>query len=106
MQRINFIRTGTWLTGALALLVSAQARQVVRVQLRDSVVPALAKSAVTSNLPDSQPLHLSIALNPRFPNELKAFCDSVSNPSSPNYRDFITPEQVGEQFRSEEHTSE
>ena len=43
---------------------------------------------------------LSICVNFPFarPQEMQAFVDSVSDPKSPKYRQFITPEEVGERF--------
>ncbi|AIE87663.1 protease pro-enzyme activation domain-containing protein [Fimbriimonas ginsengisoli] len=43
-------------------------------------------------------LHVSVSLPLGNSAGLEAFCDSVSNPKSPNYRQFITPEEVGRQF--------
>jgi hypothetical protein len=45
---------------------------------------------------------LAIGLQPARPDALQAFCDSVSNPKSPNYRNFITPEEVGIRFGAAE----
>jgi hypothetical protein len=43
-------------------------------------------------------LHLSVSLPYRDPAGIAAFVDSVSDPASPNYRQFLTPEQVGARF--------
>jgi subtilase family serine protease len=43
-------------------------------------------------------LHISVSLTPTDPFGLQAYADSVSNPASPNYRKFLTPEQVGAMF--------
>lgn len=69
-----------------------------RVAVKNSVQPALTKSQVIGNVADSQQMYLAVALEPRYGKELQAFCDSVSDPKSPNYRQYLTPEQVGEQF--------
>jgi subtilase family serine protease len=43
-------------------------------------------------------LHLSIGLACRDPHGLQSFVDSVSDPKSPNYRHFISPQEVGSRF--------
>jgi len=43
-------------------------------------------------------LHVSVSIPPADPQGLQAFADGVSDPSSPNYRQFLTPEQVGSLF--------
>jgi len=73
-------------------------QRVQTVALNDSVLPVLKQSRVTGAPSSATVLHLSIGLQPRFPAELQAFCDSVSDPSSPSYRHFMTPAQVGENF--------
>jgi subtilase family serine protease len=96
MRLINSVSV---LCGALALVASASAKgAVTRVQLADSLPVAVKQSKVVGSVSGSQVLNLTISLQPRFPAELQAFCDSVSNPFSPNYRHFMTPDQVGEAF--------
>jgi subtilase family serine protease len=41
---------------------------------------------------------VSVSLPFARPLEAQAFVDDVSNPASPNYRQFLSPEQVGERF--------
>ncbi|HWA84430.1 MAG TPA: protease pro-enzyme activation domain-containing protein, partial [Fimbriimonadaceae bacterium] len=85
--------------GALVLSHSAFAKApIVGRQLNDSVIPAVRKSVQVAPTPGSEVLYLAVSLYPRYPAELKAFCDSVSDPKSPSYRQFMTPEQVGESF--------
>jgi len=79
---------------ALAAAVS----QAAGVPLRDGVLPALSKSKVVGNVDPNQKLTIGIGLQPRHLAELEAFADSVSDPSSPNFRQFMTPEQVGLNF--------
>ncbi|HVT12710.1 MAG TPA: protease pro-enzyme activation domain-containing protein [Fimbriimonadaceae bacterium] len=66
--------------------------------LENSVLKVLPQSKVIGPASPSEVLHLGFGLQPRFPAELQAFCDSVSNPKSPNYRQFMTPREVGEAF--------
>ena len=46
----------------------------------------------------NQVLHLAVSLPLSNPAGMEAFVSSVSDPTSPNYRQFLTPEQVGQQF--------
>ena len=46
----------------------------------------------------SAPLSISLCLPFADPVGMQKFVDSVSNPKSPNYRQFITPEEVGRRF--------
>lgn len=75
-----------------------QKKQVEWIPL-DQPVP---KSAVTAALigPKSGAdlLHLSISLPLRDPVGMQQFVDSVSDPTSPNYRHFATPEEIGARF--------
>ncbi|MDR3689924.1 MAG: protease pro-enzyme activation domain-containing protein [Fimbriimonas sp.] len=58
---------------------------------------AIASKAI--GMKDSKELlHISIALPYRDAAGMQRFVDSVSNPRSPDYRKFITPEQIGQRF--------
>ena len=50
------------------------------------------------HLPPQEQLHLSVSLPYAHPVELQNFVDSVSDPKSPNYRQFIKPEEIGVRF--------
>ena len=81
------------------LAAASQAKSPTqRVQIAGTALPAVQSARVIGAADSSMPIHMSVGLNPRFPDELKAFCDSVSNPLSPNYLHFMTPAQVGENF--------
>ena len=43
-------------------------------------------------------IQISVSLKPQALGSLQAYADSVSDPNSPNYRQFLTPEEVGEIF--------
>jgi Pro-kumamolisin, activation domain len=43
-------------------------------------------------------LNLCVSMPYARPDAMQEFVDAVSNPNSPSYRHFITPEQVGERF--------
>jgi subtilase family serine protease len=85
------------LTCFLAGIVGASA-SVPLVPINQPILPSLSGAKVTGAPPSSTVIPFEISLAPRSPAALQAFCDSVSNPASPNYRKFITPGQVGSQF--------
>ena len=43
-------------------------------------------------------LHIAVSLPYADPDGIQAFVDSVSDPASPSYRQFLTPEEVGDRF--------
>jgi subtilase family serine protease len=43
-------------------------------------------------------IHIAVGIPYRNQSQIQAFVDSVSNPASPNYRHFITPDEVGRRF--------
>lgn len=60
----------------------------------------IAKQAASVS-PD-EAIHFAISLQPRDPVGLERFVEDVSNPSSPNFRHFLTPDQVGSLFGPEQ----
>ena len=48
--------------------------------------------------PASDVIHIAIGIPYRDQAQIQAFDDSVSSPASPNYRHFITPDEVGWRF--------
>lgn len=91
------------LMGALGLGVvlipMAGAQTSTQMTSLSMTVPSvIAKSTLKSHTASTTPVHLTISL--QFPNApaVKTFADSVSNPKSPTYRQFLTPEQFGAKF--------
>ncbi len=65
----------------------------------DVEIPAKVRSSVMIAVASPfQKLNVTVSLPYADPVGVQAFADSVSDPSSPNYRKFITPEEVGERF--------
>ncbi len=61
--------------------------------------PSILKNAtLKSHALASQKLHVTVCM--KFPNQaaVQAFVDSVSDPASPNYRNFVTPAEFGARF--------
>lgn len=56
----------------------------------------LAQTSVAAQ--PSEPVHFAISLQPSDPVGLQMFVEDVSNPASPNFRHFLSPEQVGAMF--------
>jgi len=61
--------------------------------------PALARAArVLGPLNGARQLHVTVALRPRDPAALAAFVAAISDPRSPDYRDFLNPRQFAQRF--------
>lgn len=70
-----------------------------RTQLSSIKAPTAIQTALKVGAANpSQVLHLTVSLPFGDEPGIKAFVDSVSDPASPNYRNFITPEEVGQRF--------
>ena len=89
-----------WITGAsllIALLAAGAAAQERR--LLTGHVPALAtKAVVIGRLPSTNSLNLAIGLPLRDPEGLDRFLQDICNPASPNYRQYLTPDQFNARF--------
>jgi len=84
---------------ALAQAAGASGQQQVQFVAIPTRVPDVVNRS--TDLGHSNPdrvLHMSVSLPYDDPAGVAAFVDSVSNPASPNYRQFLTPEQVGARF--------
>lgn len=66
--------------------------------LEMSVPPTLQSSTRLSDAPSEQVLHLSVSLPYGDLEGMQKFADDVSNPKSPNFRHFLSPEEVGNRF--------
>lgn len=83
---------------AVPLAAAAFARPQIYKQMAGTIVPELSQAKLLGHANGSDQLLLTFNLQPRFPDELQAFADAVSDPKSPTYRHFMTPAQVGEAF--------
>jgi len=84
----------------LALTVGAigQTNQVAWTPLQQDL-PRQALTAIPlGQKAQSDVLHISVAMPFGDSEGIRSFIDSVSNPASPNYRKFLSPEQVGSRF--------
>jgi subtilase family serine protease len=62
------------------------------------LVEAVAHSQIVGPAPASTPVHLCVCLKMPVPGALEASVDDVSDPGSPNYRHFLTPDEIGQRF--------
>src|SRR5262249_44707783 len=98
MHRNHFTALAA-LTLTSGLGAAAFGQQPVRVVALPTRVPEVV--ARSNDLGHSNPdrvLHMAVSLPYADPTGIAAFVDSVSDPTSPNYRQFLTPEQVGARF--------
>src|SRR5579862_541801 len=92
------IRPKSYRSAVVAVTAGLVALGFGQTTLSGTVVPGVAQSTVVGALPPNQTVYVTVSLKPRFPTELQAFVNDVNNPRSPNYRSWLTPAQVGEQF--------
>lgn len=81
----------------LCLSVSAQA-QNQRSALKVQPPGVIHRSLKLGHTDPKRELHVSVSLPYGDPEGMLKFVDSVSNPLSPNYRNWITPDEVGQRF--------
>ncbi len=62
------------------------------------VVPTAAKAAVLNTTNTSQQIEISVALKPTSEAAFQAYVDEQSDPTSPLYKHWLTPEEVGQKF--------
>ena len=98
MNRTRAIAAQAVLLG-LCLAPCAFAKDSQKVKLDKVEVPGAIKHSLKLGHTDPvKKLYVTVSLPYGDPAGMQAFVDSVSNPASPNYRNFITPEQVGARF--------
>lgn len=67
-------------------------------QLHKEVPDVLSRSLKLGHSDPNRLLHVAVSLPFADQAGMEAFVNSVSNPRSPNYRNFMTPEQIGARF--------
>ena len=86
----------------LAIVANAAPQNSAKlVPLPNSVLPVVSQSMPAlsiSKSPVASALEVAISLKPRDLAGLQAFADVVSDPKSPQYRHFISPEEVGNRY--------
>jgi len=82
---------------AIAIVMAASPAYAGRIL--NGHVPAAARAQLPlSDVPETDHLRLAIGLSVRDPAALQAFIKEVSDPQSPNFRQYLTPQQFTERF--------
>jgi len=76
----------------------ALAQEPSRVRLVHNTLPALAQAQVTGAASRDRQLQLAITLSVSSPAALKELIDRLYDPTSPEYRHFLTPTQFADRF--------
>ncbi|HWD37912.1 MAG TPA: protease pro-enzyme activation domain-containing protein [Fimbriimonas sp.] len=66
--------------------------------LKVAVPSVIQRSTLVGPLPSSTVLHLAITMPPSDSTAFQNYVNQLSDPTSPNYRKFLTPAQVGSMF--------
>ncbi len=82
----------------LATLSVGQKKQPDWVQLRQDVPRQVLNNSPVRPKPTTDILHISISMPYRDAGGMQQFVNSVSDPNSPNYRHFASPEEIGQRF--------
>lgn len=92
--------TGAMASSAMALILcaGASAQAQGKSALRVAVPGAVHRSMKLDHTDPNRLLHVSVSLPYGDPEGMQRFVDSVSDPKSPNYHKYITPEEVGARF--------
>ena len=82
----------------LSVLLNTPAHAAERQTLRGHVPAAVARLAPVDQLPGSQRMNLAIGLPLRNQEALTKLLQQIYDPGSPQYRQYLTPEQFTEKF--------
>lgn len=82
--------------GSVSISLAKPSTQVVK--LADSIIEGVKQGTIIGAPSPSQTLTIGVALTPSNMAGLEAMADAVSDPNSPNYRHFLTPEQIAASF--------
>ena len=82
----------------LASQVAMAQAPVPRAELKQAPLSVIGRSTYVGHVPADQMLQVTLAVPYRDPVGIQKFVDDVSNPKSPNYRHFISPEEVAARF--------
>ena len=94
MKRFNVTLLAAGLLAAFASAGPVESLQALHQQVPNAIL----SSALAGHTDPSSTVHFTVSLTLSDPDGLQRFADSVSNPKSPNFRQFITPEEVGMRF--------
>jgi subtilase family serine protease len=80
------------------MAVFASAGQLPALSIGQPAIDAIGHSSLIGPAPVAQVVHLCVCLKMPNPTALQAFVDDVSDPVSPNYRQFLSPDELGQKF--------
>jgi len=83
---------------ALSIVFVAQAKENQRIALTGQIVPLVSKAHLIGSAQGQQELNLSVGLQPRNQAELNALLSNQSDPHSPLYHRYLTPQQFADEF--------
>jgi subtilase family serine protease len=97
------MRSQNWFPGlpafcAALFLSSISAQTAGRQMLHGHVPEATARSRVVGRVPSGDRLNLAVGLPLRNQEELDLLLQQLSDPASPNYRSFLTPDEFASRF--------
>lgn len=99
MERLSFRRLALpCLVGLLVPTLGWAQATPERAILAKPVPIQSMSTASLGKIRADQPLTIAVSLKYRDPQGIERYVDAVSNPKSPTYRHFLTPEQVGAKF--------
>jgi len=97
-RRLPTLRIGLALAAICSALSAGASGQTPFVTVRDDLTQVLSRTQYVSHADPSLAMHINVSLKSPNPSGLKIFVDDVSNPTSPNYRHFISPTEIGSRF--------
>lgn len=103
---LNLYRPFCAVVAGVLLSFSAQAQSSPRQFLAGHVPPEVLKLAPLGQLAPSDRLHLAIGLPVRNPEAMAQLLAEVSDPASPNYRHYLSPQQFTDAFGPSEQDYE
>src|SRR5579862_3808204 len=87
-----------FLIGQQAFGQSPGSNQDQLVPLAVDVPSVVSRSHIVGHARANRLLHISVSLPYADQAGMESFVDSVSDPNNPNYRHYVTPEEVGSRF--------
>jgi len=95
---LRTLKLGLALAVIGAALSASALGQTSFVTIRDDMTHVLSRTQFTAHADPQQKLHINVSLKSPNSEGLKEFVEDVSNPRSPHYRGFLTPEEIGARF--------
>ncbi len=105
-SKASFSVTGLLAFVSLSTVAQANPQQSAKAPLPGSINPVVAKSMPAFMPPalvsPMDSIEVAISLKPKDMAGLQAMADAVSNPNSPLYRQYLSPEEIGQRYGAEQ----